>query len=396
MKKKRWILAAVVLVVVIGLVWLVFWAGGEDVETARLEEREIVERLVLTGEVAPVSRVELSAQVAGRIIEVSVREGTRVESGDILIELDTEEAEASLRQAEGSLRQAQARLRTVTGERAPATARDFEEAQLNYEAAREELERAEELFAAGVGTRAEVEQRQRDLERAGLGVERARLRMEETGRAGSAVAEAAAAVEQAQSGRDLAALRLREHTVRAPFEGVVLRRPVERGQVVQPGTVVVVIASEEVPEIRIEPDEREVGNLEPGLRAMVVADAFPRKPMEARLDRVDPAVDRERATVTAYLRLEEDPPAGLRTEMTVSADLELQRKENALVLPVRAVRARASEAPFVLVVEDGEAVRREVRLGLRSEEHLEILEGLEAGTEVILSAGVEAGDRVRR
>ena len=395
MSKKRWILALVGAVVLVAVAaW--FLRSGDAVETVRLEEQEIVERLVVTGEVASVSRAELSTQVAGRVLEVKVREGAEVEAGDVLVVFDAREAEASLRQAEGSLQQAQARLRTVTGDRAPATARDFEEASLNYEAAREELERAEELFEAGVGTRAEVEQRRRELERARLGVERARLRVEETSRSGSAVAEAAAAVQQAQAARDLAALRLQEHRIRAPFGGVILRRRVERGQVVQPGVVVMELTGDEIPEIRIEPDEREVGNLRPGLVAMVVADAFPGAPIRARLDRVDPAVDRERATVTAYLRLEEEPPVGFRAEMTVSVDIELRREENGMVLPVRAVRARASDAPFVLVVEGDQAVRREVRLGLSSDEYLEILEGLKPGAEVILSEEMEEGDRVRR
>lgn len=390
---KKWLVAALIgIACVVGVSFFLF--RSTPVETVRAERKEIVERLVVTGQVVPPIRAEVSAEVSGRISRVAVRAGEVVEEGDILVELNAREAEASLRQAEATLGQAQARLRSVTRQEAPASLRDFEEAALNYEAALEEFTRTEELVREGVSTRAELDERRRAVERALLDKERAQLRMEQTSSSGSVVAETAAAVQQAQASRDLAAARLENHTVRAPFSGQVLRRLVDQGQSVQPGTILMAIRGEGSPEILIEPDEREVSNLKEGLSALVVADAFPEAVMEARIDRIAPSVDAARSTIRVYLELSSSPPEGLRTDMTVSADIELRRKENALVIAREAVRAQATGQPFALVIVDERAVRREVVLGMVGDDQVEIIEGLTEDEMVILTAEIEEGARI--
>lgn len=390
---KKWILVAIIGVVLV-VVAIVILARPTAVEVGSLQERELVERLVVTGQVEPQDRAELSVQVGGKVIRLAAREGDEVQEGDILIELDGEEAEASLRQAEASLRRAQARQRSVTGQQAPSSLRDLEEATLNFEAATEELARTRELVENGVATQAELDQRRRDVERARLAVERSRIAVEEAGQSGSAAAEAFAAVQEAQAARDLASLALANHTLRAPFSGQILRREVNRGQSVQAGAVLFLLGSQEGLEILIEPDEREISHLRRGLPALVVADAFPEIVMEAAVDRIDPSVDRERATIRVYLRLISTPPEGLLPDMTVSADIELRREKQATVVPTRAIRGRAQVQPFVLVIDDGRATRRDVQIGLRSDEFIEIVEGLSKGEEIILSQDVEPGERV--
>lgn len=395
MKKYGWKIA-LGLGLVVAAVVVFFLQRDTEVDVVYLEERELVERLVVTGTVEPVERSQLSAQVPGRVLSVSLREGERFEEGDILVELDTQEAQASLRQAEAALDQARARLAAVTDQTAPAAVQDVEDATLLYEGAQQELERARQLVSAGVESEALLDQRQREFERAEVALERARTAMEEASPRGSAVAEATAAIRQAEAGRALAQVNLANHTVRAPFDGMILSRQVERGQTVQPGGLLFSVAAKGPLEVRIDPDEQEVSNLEPGQSAQVVADAFADQPMEARLDRIDPAADRERATVTAFLELVDEPPAGLRTDMTLSVDIELRRQPEALVLPLRALRGRATDEPYVLIADDGTARRLSVSIGLVGDDDVEITDGLSTSEPVIITADVAAGDGIRR
>ena len=395
MKKSRWKVAAVAVLLL--FVAGVFWFGkASQVEVITISERELVERLVVTGTAEPGERSELSAERPGRVLAVAVREGDYFQKGEVLVELDAREARASLQQAEATLEQARARLRSVTGHRAPAAIQDLEEATLVYEGARQELERTRELVTAGLQTESMLDQRRREFDRAQVALERARIQMEESSPRGSAAAEAMAGIGQAIAGRELAAARLANHEVRAPFDGQVLRRHVERGQTVQPGTFLLGVTASGPLEVRVDPDEREVAHLSPGLPALIVADAFPDHPMKAELDRINPAADRERATVTAFLRLLEEPPQGLRADMTLSVDIELRRQERATVLPVGALRGRASGEPHVLVAHKGEAQRRAVTIGLIGDDYVEIVEGLSFSDEVILTADVKEGEEVRR
>jgi HlyD family secretion protein len=105
-------------------------------------------------------------------------------------------------------------------------------------------------------------------------------------------------------------------------------------------------------------------------------------------------VDARKGSVEVKLRVPE-PPDFLKPDMTVSAEIEVGRRAVALVLPSEVVRDAGSR-PWVLVADDGRAVRRPVRLGLRGTGRVEVVEGLAAGDRVIPPAApVRAGQRVR-
>jgi len=91
-----------------------------------------------------------------------------------------------------------------------------------------------------------------------------------------------------------------------------------------------------------------------------------------------------------------EPPPYLRQDMTVSVDIEVGRSPDAVALPADAVRDATGAAPWVLVVEDGRALRRAVELGLRGTGWVEIRSGLAPGEAVVpVLAPVRPGERVR-
>jgi HlyD family secretion protein len=92
-----------------------------------------------------------------------------------------------------------------------------------------------------------------------------------------------------------------------------------------------------------------------------------------------------------------EPPAFLRQDMTLSVDIEIARRTQAMAVALDAVHEAETATPWVLVVDEGRARRRAVRLGLRGAGFAEVLEGLQAGERVILAAetAVREGARVR-
>ena len=177
---------------------------------------------------------------------------------------------------------------------------------------------------------------------------------------------------------------------------VVLRRQVEPGDSVQPGRVLLTLARVGETRLTVEPDERSLAFLQEGQPAQASADAFPRERFAATVETVAPSVDPERGTVEVKLTVPQ-PPAYLRPGMTVSVEIEVGRRERALLLPTEAVQDAASEQPWVLVPEDGRAVRSDVTLGLRGEEQVEVAQGLAEGELVLLpsSKTLLPGQRVR-
>ena len=111
---------------------------------------------------------------------------------------------------------------------------------------------------------------------------------------------------------------------------------------------------------------------------------------------IAPSVDAQRGAIEVKFALEQQAPAFLREDMTLSVEVETGQRARALVLPLRALRTQASvESATVLVVDAGRARERKVRLGLRTLSAVEVLEGLAEGDEVLLGGTVKAGDRVR-
>jgi HlyD family secretion protein len=172
-------------------------------------------------------------------------------------------------------------------------------------------------------------------------------------------------------------------------------RDVEVGDVVAAGRALLVLAEDGPTRLTVQPDEKNLAVLRVGQPAEAAADAFPAEPFAAQVSYLAPAVDPARGTVEVRLAVPA-PPAFLRPDMTVSVNVEVGRKADALVVPAESVRDGATD-PWVLRVADGRAERRAVRVGLRGEGMIEVLEGLAPGDAVVLPAAgvIEAGARVR-
>ncbi|MDP2378941.1 MAG: efflux RND transporter periplasmic adaptor subunit, partial [Pseudohongiella sp.] len=128
----------------------------------------------------------------------------------------------------------------------------------------------------------------------------------------------------------------------------------------------------------------------------VVADAFADQRFSARVLSIAPAVDAQRGAIEVKFALEQQAPAFLREDMTLSVEVETGRRERALVLPLSALRGQPSPtAATVLVADAGRAQERQLRLGLRTLDAAEVLEGLAEGDAVLLGSSVAAGARIR-
>lgn len=393
--KRRIFYIAVTVVGVIAVVWLIVaLAVPSAASVTEAEQRDIVDTLVATGQVTADHNPTLTADVATSVQSVAVEPGDQVEGGDVIAELDAAEAEQEVARARAGLEEARAMLRSVTERGAPTALEDVDQASRNLEAAREDLERAQQLYDAGVGTRMEVEEAQRAVDRAQSELNRAVTAYEETTEAGSEYDQAAAGVARAEAEHQLAQRRLDDYTLRAPANGTVLTREVDPGDTVQPGAAVATLAADGPRDLRIEPDERELASLQLGQPAIAAPDAYPDEHFRAEVHRIDPAVDPETGTITAYLRID-DPPAILRSAMTVTVDIELARRDDATVVSRRAVREIDGPHPYVLVVDQRRAARRNIEVGIDDARLVEITDGLEPGDVVIADQDVERGDRVR-
>ncbi|WP_224244250.1 efflux RND transporter periplasmic adaptor subunit [Hyalangium gracile] len=387
------VLAVVVLLAGVGAVRS---ARGAEVEALRVTWGPVVHRIVVSGRVSPPSQVSVASVLAGTVEAVAVEEGAQVEPGQLLLKLEASTLEADVARARAGVGQARARLKQFLEVSAPQRAQAVRQAEVERDQAERAFERTRTLVEAGSVTQEQFEQARSGLELARSRLASAQAQATASVRGGAEVWLVEAGVAQAEAELKAAQERLAQATLAAPVRAVVLRRDVEPGDSVQPGRVLLTLARVGETRLVVEPDERSLAFIQRGQPARASADAFPQERFPATVETVAPAVDAERGTVEVKLAVPK-PPDYLRPGMTVSVELEVGRRERALVLPAEAVRDTASEQPWVLVPEGGRAVRRDVELGLRGEDRVEVAKGLAEGELVLLPAGrpLVPGQRVR-
>ncbi len=369
---------------------------GARVAGAQVARAEIVQTIVSTGRVISPSRMQIGSVVLGNVVAVNVREGNTVKAGQVLARLRDDEARAAVDQARGALREAGERLLQLDRVGSPVTEQALNQAEASFVFAEEEYSRVRRLHDSGFYGKAKLDEAERNLATARGQRESARAQAESNRPKGADYALVISRRAQAQAALEAAEARLANTRIAAPAGGTVLKRLVEPGDVVQQGKVLFEMDVAGETQLLLTVDEKNLRYLAPGQRAVAAADAFPNDRFEATIFYIAPSVDAQRGTVEVKLRVPR-PPTYLRTDMTISAEIEAGRRKDAVVVPSDAVRDAAGRTPWVLVVNDHHAVRRPVKLGLRGAGQTEIVEGLAPGDVVIPTTETNVGEgrRVR-
>ena len=218
----------------------------------------------------------------------------------------------------------------------------------------------------------------------------------EGNRAGGVEAELAATrLAQAQANVAAARARLELLVLRAPAAAVVLTRTAEPGDIAQVGRTLLELAQSGETRVIASVDEKNLAHMRDGLAAAVMADAFPGRRFDATVFYVAPAVDAQRGTVEVRLRVPA-PPDFLKPDMTVSVEMRVGRRDDALMLPAQAIRGADGDTAHVMAMRGERVEKVPVTLGLRGVGSVEIASGLKEGDAVILpGTAVTEGDRVR-
>jgi len=372
------------------------------------------------GYVVARTRASLASKTQGRLDEVLVDEGDRVEAGQLLAVVEHDEQAAAVTEAEAvlvrarlsvpaaeaGLVQVEAALRTAEaaiGEREAVVV----EAEATAAERRSAYARAEELVQRQIQSPADLDRAReaRDVAEARVVVARAGL---ETARVDLARSRAAVDVQKSQVGlirQDVAAAEAvvtravasRENAfIRAPFAGMVLRREAEPGEVVSPAntgasgskTAVVTLADFATLEIEVDVYERDIARVAEGTPCRVVLDAYPDDRLAARVRLLRPTADRTRATVQVYVEFEAVPDHA-RPEMgarvTFYEDGTDPLTADELTVPEGGLADGGSSDASVFVEEGGRVRAVTARFGPPRDGRRAVITGLVAGQRICIT-----------
>ena len=390
-------LSALVAIALLGTLGGRWWIGPQ-VTTESILRRDLVQTVVASGRVEAPHRVDVGAQITGKVLRIPVGEGQSVKAGDVLVELEATELSAAGRQADVAVVQAQARLRQLQEVQAPVAAQTLRQAEASLANARAAQARSQELFDKGFIGQAALDDARKTSEVADAQMRATQKQLESTGLSGSARALAVADVAGARANAQAARARAGYAVIVAALAGTLIARNVEVGDVVQPGKVLMTLSPRGATQVVVQIDEKNLALLALGQGALVSADAYPKLRFAATVGYINPGVNATTGAVEVKLDVAA-PPEVLRQDMTVSADIEVARRPKALIVPLAAVHDVDSPAPWALRIEGRHAVRRVVSLGLRSGgvgELVNVSGGLAEGDAVVtMPTTLAPGARVR-
>ena len=403
-KKLIYILAAaaVVLIVFGVIAKKQGWIGktyATKVATEEVTQRTITEIVTANGKIQPEKEVKITPYISGEVVDLGVKEGDEVKTGDFLAKIDPEIYISAYERAE-------ANLNTQKANQANARAR-LAQAEAQFIKAKNEFQRNKQLFEEDVISEAEYDAVKSSYKVAKAEVEAAEESLE----------AARFNVKSSQASLNEAQENLTRTSIYAPTDGTVSRLNVEEGERVtgasqfSAGTELMRIANLKKMEVNVEVNENDIIRIQLQDTALIEVDAYFKQKFKGVVTEIATSANETAGASTdqvtnfdvkisilsqSYQNLMDEQSlvnSPFRPGMSASVDIQTQTVYDALTIPIQAVTAKADttennndeelvEYVFVLGPEN-KVDQRKVTSGVQDNEYIQIKEGLEAGEEVV-------------
>jgi RND family efflux transporter MFP subunit len=320
--------------------------------------------VAITGTLVSPSSVTVKAETTGKVVKFMKEEGDRVAAGEAVVWVDDSNEKIMLRQVETAVQVAEAGL---------------ERAKIMEAHSRSEYERAQNLLKSGGIT-------DRDYKTAELAGRDSRAQ----------VALAQAQLEQVRSQLAQAKKMVDDSVIHAPVAGDIQHKLVHEGAYVEPPTAVFAVVDNSRLELESMVPTADLGTLARGQNVAFTVNAFPGRTFPGSVIDVNPAVQAETRSAKVRIRVDNSSRL-LKAGMFAQGEILTGVQAHAVLIPMSAAYRddRSAKSSYVFVVENGKAVRRNVRIGRERDSTLEIVDGLNAGDLLIAEQSIELAEGVR-
>ncbi len=393
-KRRRWIAASVVLVVLIGCGFGISAAlrPSRQIDPSKLatvERGDLARSVVATGKIEPLAKVEVKSKASGIVEKIFADYGDRVKQGQVLVELDKEQLRAQVAEARANLQAAEASVESAqaTYERNVVDAQGPDVPFLKSTAERQRKLQIEGLVSTAVSEDAEKSYQ--------LALNKQLSAQRNVAVSRAEVARAKAQVAQMQAALDNAEEDLSNSTIVSPMDGLVLSRDVEVGDAVSSILILGSQASNimtlgDVSEVYVKGkvDESDISKVYLSQPARISVESLKDKKFMGKVTKISPlGVEKDNVTTFEVRVSIQNPTGELKANMSANAEIILEEKHQVLMVPEAAVIYDKDRHTFLETPDPGSKTGRRklsAKLGISNGVKTELIEGLKEGQQVIL------------
>ena len=359
------------LLIIIAIAGLLYWLKFRPIKVIRhkVSQGTITNTVMGTGTLESKIKTIISSKIAGRIEEIKVDQGDKVKAGQLLVILDAEELKMQVKVAKANLETTKSTIIKLNS--------DLNYAKAVLENADKMHERQLKLITKNVVSQAEFDKSLENLKIAKANFNRAK----------SAIIEAEKKNIEAQSNIDLRNSQLEYTQICAPFDGTIVLRMRDPGDIVVTGTPILYLVSTKILWIESWVGETELGKIKIGQAAKVIFRSFPGKEIPGKVLRLAKEVDKETREFIVDVGVDTLPvnwAMGQRAEVYI----DTAKKENVITIPENFIKWKNSKTG-VFVYDNGHAKWTSVKLGLQGNSVIEITNGIKEGDIIINSSDVK-------
>jgi len=370
------------LLVAVGVLAAVLMTTGLKVETVEVKKGKLVKTVEETGYTQAVDFYEIQASLDGKVIEIPVECGDQVEKGQVLVVLENLDMDIQMEEIKSQLEGAKAELNA--GEIV------LESAGLELEKAEKDLERKEKLFKAGAVSQAEYEQ----AVLAVTNLEQAFAKQE------AYLQNIRAQLNSLENIYQEINSQRRQLVVTSPIKGTVLFLPIEEGQMAFAGAVIAQVGDPERLEVKADILSDDLAEIREGQKVYIDAPVLGEKNLTGKVKKIYPQAYEKTSALGIVQRrvpviIALDEVGNLQPGYEVQVVIETVVKPDVLLLPREAARLTGDGTYEAMLVVDGRVVHRQIKVGLKNQDFMQVVEGLQEGDQVVRDASIELAEGAR-
>lgn len=358
------------------------------VQVVAVEKTTLERKVTAQAVLFPLQQSALVPKISAPVKTFKVKRGSKVRKGQLLAVLENQDLAAAAQDTRGTYDQAQATYKTTTASDVP---QEMQKAQLDAEAAKGLMEAQEKIYASRQDLFQQGALPRKELDQAGVDVTNSRNQyriaqkhLEDLQSIGKQQAlKGAAGQLEAAKGKYLgAAAQLSYSEIRSPIDGVVTDRPLFPGEMAAAGTPLLTVMDVSQVIARAHIPQPDAALLKIGDKATIQVPGID-EPVEGKVTVVSPALDPNSTTVEVWVQAK-NAKQSLKPGTSVTVSMLSKTIPDALAIPVAALLTDEDKSTSVMQVgADNRAHKRVVKTGIRDEDQIQIVEGLQAGDKIV-------------